>query len=202
MARVRRSKKAFEQPKVETKPKIETKPKGRRKRKNLINVIDIASVIEGLGGNGRVVAATLNCIEKAEKMITDFVKGNLKRKREDYVDMFQYMMPTHGMHMLIGEVYESHCKELLVRRSCNSDLRLATDAELLCILANASLVAPLSLDYATLMTVLYAKVMDEPDVSTEPGDHGESYQGSVMELLEYMRRKHRENWRQAKKEKK
>jgi hypothetical protein len=174
---------------------------GRRKRKKQepkeenpdkkINVIDIASVYECLGSAN--IQNMFSCMEKAEKMIRAW-KQKYPEKKTQIHDMFQFLMPTHDMHMLTARVFESHCSELLERRRCGFDLRPATRAELIAILSGMSLKVPLARNYAYLFTALFNDVF-----GTNKKIGGEAYPGERVELENRMRKKFREEWRCEKK---
>ena len=102
---------------------------------------------------------------------------------------FEFLFPGR----LIGldsRVYRHHCRELLARVVNQQDLTLATVAECLELLSDASFTAPPKRDYAALFGRLFSDVMGQ-----EMGVTDESYPGACDEILARMRVKHARGYR-------
>jgi len=99
---------------------------------------------------------------------------------------FARCCPTQPLRGKSLDVFKSHCAEIARRVKAGEDLALATEAEVLCALVDAALVAPLRREGAALADWLWPRVMAYPlPGPTTP----EAYSGQVAEDLAQARRK-------------
>ncbi len=98
---------------------------------------------------------------------------------------FRLLTPTHDM-MATEFVYRAHCHDLLERVAAGLDTRSATDVELACACASASLVAPLTPAGTGLYLRVWHRRFPERSVaSPEDLDHYESLYASRIDDLEH-----------------
>lgn len=102
--------------------------------------------------------------------------------------------PPVSMLALDDRVFAAHVTELLDRVRDDNPLSFATDAELLVILKDTSLAAPLTGDADTLYCRLYQQIIGEIPYKLMPA-MAEMYTGSVQELYIEMKKKHRKEGR-------
>lgn len=114
-----------------------------------------------------------------------------KREAPEHGDELGRLFPV----LVPGEVgrfgvtlYRVHARELCERVLDGLDLRPGTDAELLVVLSNASMRAPLTVEPAALFEAVFARCFDASRV-LEGGPRPEPWQGSNDELARTLRRK-------------
>ena len=74
-------------------------------------------------------------------------------------DAFRALCPTTPLRSISHTIYRNHCRELLERIVTNADLKPGTDAEILSILSEASLVAPPTRTAAVLYWRLFRRIL-------------------------------------------
>ncbi len=103
----------------------------------------------------------------------------------DMSGCFEALFPPDAMLMLDSRVYRHHAHELALRFATGLDIRTLTDAELLVVVSQASLDAPLNAPHARLFHVLYEEVMGNAVCPSPP----EMYPGQTDELRTQYKRK-------------
>ena len=76
---------------------------------------------------------------------------------------FRHLLPTTPLSQVGEEVYRSHVREILERVAADEDLRPGTKAEVLSVLAEASLRSPLTDDAFLLYCKLFRDVVSSTD---------------------------------------
>lgn len=127
---------------------------------------------------------------------------DLSQVAHEEIESAKRESPEHGAELrrlfpvlVPGEVgrfgatlYRVHARELCERVLDGLDLRPGTDAEILAVLSNASLKAPLTVEPAALFEAVFARCFDASRV-LEGGPRPEPWQGSNDELARTLRRK-------------
>lgn len=100
---------------------------------------------------------------------------------------FMTLCPT-GYTLGSEEVYRRHCRELLVRVKSGQDVGPGTDAEVACVLMQASLAAPPDADHAAAYGVVFARLF--PEHAEIVGDLRREYiTGRADEIIAELRKK-------------
>lgn len=102
------------------------------------------------------------------------------RGRDVSSELWNALAPPPAMSGMMDEVYASHVRELLARAEAKEDLSQPTKAEVLVVISQLSLQAPLKDSVASL----YARVMREVigDVGCEVLSVREAYPGELDEI--------------------
>lgn len=87
------------------------------------------------------------------------------------------------------ELYRAHVKELIARVKVGADLRPATDAELLAVFSDTSLIAPMGQNGAAAFEALWARVFPKAKIEGQSAGR-EQWAGAVAEVIETARRKY------------
>lgn len=144
-------------------------------------------------GPASAVARAFELMEVAEREIAGAMAAAPRRAHARLDASFGLLVP--GVTARYGErVYLAHVREILRRVARGEDTRPGTDAEVLCALSAASLVAPLPAGPARLMASMFLRVYPElrghpdwRDVEAEVGR--EYYPGQVEQLERDLRRR-------------
>ena len=140
-----------------------------------------------LGGDGKVldvVSAAFDHMDTAEQEIT--ASGCSKAQGQS---AFGVLCPSDPLDGKCDDVYRAHCKELIERVVAGDDTRTGTDAEVLCCLMGASLVAPLNTDGLALADHLFTSVFPGSQLAHEGERSLEFYHGQVSEDLAEARKR-------------
>ena len=137
--------------------------------------IDNGPRVPGFTTASDVVASTFCLMEVAEQEL----------KGRDKPGLFMLLVPPTSMRGKDERVYRHHCRELITRFSTNQDPQLATKAEVLVALSDASLEAPPDAQHAALMDALFTEVMGRRVNFEVPIP--EPWKGSNEELLAHLR---------------
>jgi len=117
----------------------------------------------------------------AEQVIDEY-----KGKHPEVNNLFSALRPESDFGSMVDEVYEHHCHELIKRFIAGQKLEDGTDAEVMMVLSNTSIVAPLNLDGS----LAYARIFDKIyGTKNEAGFGKESYAGAIDEMIGEMKRK-------------
>lgn len=125
------------------------------------------------------VTDTFEKMEFADKLCCD--NGNPP-------GMFMVLCPSPILSLCRMSVYQHHALELVQRWKDKGDTRFGTKAEVMHLLSDISLKAPM----ARAMGSLYAKLFQEitkVDLSPYGPDEKEHYEGELDNLLEQLRKK-------------
>ncbi len=100
---------------------------------------------------------------------------------------FGILKPSEPLMDKSPELYEAHCKELIVRRISGENIEPATDAEIIAAISDLSLRAPLQRDCAYVMQKLFKKLF--PGKLPDLLEIQESYEGSHLAVEMELRSK-------------
>lgn len=140
-----------------------------------------------IGPNGNAIAAAFARMRIAEEEI-DAAKKRWPRRRAAIHDAFRFLCASH-LGRFSDEVYRAHAREIIGRVMRSEPLEPGTDAEILVMLSEQSLVAPLASDYAHAMSVVFHRVFPNADPERYERAGHESYRGALDEILTDCRRK-------------
>ena len=157
------------------------------------SVVD--GILTSMGQTGSVIQQTFRCIEIAEDILSDF-KNRYPAQANEIDAAFPYLRPGELFQHLDERIYRSHVKELIERSMVGDDMNLGTKAEMLYVLFQTSLRAPLNQDGAALMGHLFHDVMGEEaceyikkHTGKAPNEAQEYIPGSIMETITYLSKK-------------
>jgi len=131
-----------------------------------------------------LVGQTFAAMEIAEEEIA---RAHLTKAESSKA--FGAMCPTEPIRGKALELYRAHAKELVSRVKAGADLRPATDAELLAVFSDTSLIAPTGQNGAAAFEALWARVFPRAKIGGEPAGR-EHWKGAVDEVIETARRKY------------
>ena len=134
-------------------------------------------------------------LEAAEEVIVA-AQTKYPDKEKELSDLFLALLPPKIFAGKRPRLYNAHCKEL-VERVANGvgdskGIALATKAEVVALLSELSLAAPLKHDYVVLYETLFTEIFGDK-VADKIFDYGimrESYKGACDELLNKIRSKY------------
>jgi hypothetical protein len=136
-----------------------------------------------LGATGARIARVFTLMGIAEEEIA---------RAGQFEGDFLLLEPPGTMSDFVPDVYRAHCRELLARRAAGRPLDLATDAEILCALSDASLRFPLNRNAGAAYVIVFRKILGHLPAarSLDLGDprRMEDYEGAAEEILGRMRR--------------
>ena len=139
--------------------------------------------------HGSRVAFTFDCVGIAEE---ELKAAKLPKDQDSRV--FRAGCPSPPLCDKGIGLYRAHIRELIERAREGADLRPATDAELLAVVSETSLIAPLSAGAVATAAYLFERVFpDQADAVFGSGNDRPraSWPGQVSEYLTDMRRKFR-----------
>lgn len=140
------------------------------------------------GTLGPVIDRTFDRMGIAEEEISAGKARHPRRaKRIDAV--FRKLMPTQPLREKSDDVYRAHARELVERAALGEDLVPPTSAELLCVVLDASLKAPLDSTGLAAAERLFRAVFPERYESVVEEPTPEPWKGAVDELLDGLRRR-------------
>lgn len=102
---------------------------------------------------------------------------------------FLALCPSPALRGKDLSLYRAHAREILQRIKSGADLRPATDAELLAVFSDTSLIAPFGRNAAAAFEALFARVMPEAKIDGEALPGG-AWPGAISEVIEMARRKY------------
>ena len=139
-----------------------------------------------VAGEGTVAAiiGIFSAIEVAEEEIAAFRRQHPEKDRELW-NSFMALKITPPLREKGLTLYRAHCRELLERVVADQDLRPGTDAEILGMISNASLIAPLTHQAAALAF----RLADELLGWRGGVEYNEPWPGAADELAAVLRRK-------------
>jgi len=145
----------------------------------------ISALAEIAGGKAvAAIVSIFSAIEVAEEEIAAFRRQHPEKDRELW-NSFMALKITPPLREKSLRLYRAHCRELLERVVAGQDLRPGTNAEILAVLSNASLVAPLTHQAA----VLAFRLADELLGWREGVEYNEPWPGAADELAAVLRHK-------------
>jgi len=123
-------------------------------------------------------------------MIADRTVRKMQEVYPDFADIidqtFETLTPTEPLMDKSPELYEAHCKELIVRRISGENIKSATDAEIIAAISDLSLKAPLKRDCVYVMQKLFSKLF--PGQLQGLPEIQESHEGSHFNVEMELRR--------------
>lgn len=148
---------------------------------------DRSDALFGIFESGSAIASAFRRMGIAEEEI-DVAKKRWPRRRTVIHGAFRFLCASH-LGRFSDEVYRAHAREIIGRVMRGEDLKPGTDAEILVLLSEASLVAPLASDYAFAMSHVFHRVF--PNAGADRFEHAgrESHRGALDEILAECRRK-------------
>ena len=149
----------------------------------LLNIIDSPNLKKIIGLFDQMVIAD----EEIE-----FAKMQHPNQRALLHQCFLLLQPSGILNSVVGlaeRIYRAHCRQLLERVVTGEKLEQPTDAEIMIIVMQGSLVGPLRNDYAYAYFKLFRQHF--PDALPEIDEYKpqESWQGAGDEIIERMRKK-------------
>lgn len=140
-----------------------------------------------LGPNGNALLAAFDRMRIAEEEIAA-AKRRCPRKRKTIHGAFEFLCASH-LGRFSDDVYRAHAREIIGRIMRGDPLEPGTDAEVLVLLSEQSLVAPLAADYAHAMSFVFHRVFPNADPERFERAGRESYRGALDEIITECRRK-------------
>lgn len=143
---------------------------------------------EILGTTAGSLARTFEQMDWAE----DEIRRATRRHRSYANELFHsFLLLTPTADRMSTEfVYRSHCRELLHRVVTDADTRPGTATEVVCVLSQASTVAPFTAPAAGLYFRMWATAFpDQPNFGADRLDHHEALAGSTIDDLEALVRR-------------
>jgi hypothetical protein len=151
-------------------------------------VQDLAKFLKKYSGNNKKVVEIVTVLECS--IIADRTIRRMQGLYPDFADIidksFEVLTPTEPLMDKSPELYEAHCKELIVRRISGENIKSATDAEIIAALSDLSLKAPLKRDCVYVMQKLFSKLF--PDQLQGLPEIQESHEGSHFNVEMELRR--------------
>ena len=123
-------------------------------------------------------------IEVAEKVIKSMKKRYPEHANKIH-KTFKYLKPTNKIFHDNKTLYRHHCKELIKRHIKNKNMDYLTDAEVLLVLKETSLKAPLNTQAAGAYIKLFNRIV--PKHNKQP-ELPEPYKGAYKEIINQIKR--------------
>lgn len=148
---------------------------------------DRSDALLGIFDAGSAVASAFRRMGIAEEEI-DAAKRRCPRRKKAIHAAFAVLCASH-LGRFSDDVYRAHAREIIGRVMRGEPIEPGTDAEILVLLSEQSLVAPLASDYAHAMSHVFHRVFPDADPERFERAGRESYKGALDEILADCRRK-------------
>jgi hypothetical protein len=124
---------------------------------------------------------TFDCMEVAEQEISSG-RARYPDKKDEINALFEFLCPVPGMQEVGTLLYRAYVKELVERTATGQSINLATDAEVIMVLAAASATTPLSSDATKLYFDIFKKLFPNDPLSRDIQPMYETYVGACEQL--------------------